>query len=1019
LDPEKEENDAIGVGSVADVTPKVFATKKGSHPPDPLPKHIPLVEDPARAKLKAIPLKKDIPLWGIYLVKPHGQLIAEGQKTLIVKSREFTNHIGEPLYLIEDHVCWGVIKLFQPFPMSPKDFQTSRGSHKISDKEAFEKWGWDKDKTLYGYRFKILEKYDTPLKVKLPKGVQTFVSAKNIHWVNVHSASMLSLFEMREDEQPDELFAVASEELSDRKLEPSEAVFLIRGWVEDYDESKPNDKQLADDYRITMGWYSSIRKGRKMYKRVGEESKQITLEECRSLALKIFKEMIKRGKWTFKAPDEYKKYSRELYEYLIRKVGKDKVPFKKELKKFDLDPKDIQFKDLENVDDVYCKSLSDDKLKELNEKVHEIYRHFCATRGSKKNCKAPEPMLNAHIFIWEAMRERNLKHGISDGLDLQTSLVVVKYPTPEFGVPQQQQLEDGLPSELSLKEAIAAFPDQILIDDPTHVFLCGGIVNRGSAGPDKDIDILFKQGWLHQPTIDEFLRAVKEKNPKVADKLHFVWDEDGPQIGMSVPMYRLAYVKVQPEEQVMRSPYDYLSERGATGPVGAPKLGKPYIPMKPKSGFGKSAFFDIDQFWTVWASKHIDHGIMVQKKYDGMRFSIQVFGGKVHIFTEDRRRDRVEAFKKSAAELQKHKLSGSFIVDAEMVEYDCKKMSVKDKENVCPVNVRESMIRWIAAKPENLDDEGVVFHVHDCIFLDGKAINQEGYLERWKAISKCFPKGLEHWRRVDGKVVWTMKAWYAATRHTQKLKGSEGSMSKDITRPYVVKYSGHPGTNRTTDMAKIKNTKEVDVMVTKVIRKQSKTPGKVLDQFFYECAFSVPCNELKDFAEHDQIRKGSNCYSYIGRTYSTREKIKEGDIITVRPIRVAQYEQKGKKHVTWMFPFFAGKSLRKQPMNYKDMMYVAEKGVAPENKALMSEVYRLRICPYWNDEKVCPLKGRFAGPRDDLSNMQMEYLKFPILCKFATHYKCRYVKSYYYGFRDVQIKSPTDEDDLNLIGEED
>ena len=49
------------------------------------------------------------PQYGIYLVPPHAKLIWSDEKDLIVKTRLFKAHIGEPLYLIEDGLCYGAV----------------------------------------------------------------------------------------------------------------------------------------------------------------------------------------------------------------------------------------------------------------------------------------------------------------------------------------------------------------------------------------------------------------------------------------------------------------------------------------------------------------------------------------------------------------------------------------------------------------------------------------------------------------------------------------------------------------------------------------------------------------------------------------------------------------------------------------------------------------------------------------------------------------------------------------------
>ena len=939
------------------------------------------------------------PKVGLYLVKPHAEMIVSGEKTLIVKSKKFTSHINEPLYLLEGKLCYGIIVLQAPTEITPKQFEESRERHQISDEDAFEHWGWKKEGPLYAYEFTVQEKYDPPKPVKIPQGIQVFVYAKNIKFLDLKTLTVLDLFDYA-DILSEDLYAEIVEELFDRNFFKSQVFELIRGWISDYDINKPNDKQLGDDYRITLGWYSSIKKGKKLFKRVGEEKKEITLEDCKELGLKIFKEMVKRG-FTFNKPETYKKNARELYEWIISQVGEKNVPFKGKEKeeKAELVPSEIKREDLEKIDPVYIKTLTDNQLAALDSRLHEIFKEIG---------KVTEPLENAHIFVWSEMRHRNIKHTIDDELTRKSSLEVEEYPMPEEGLPQQISNEE-MAKLVKLEEVLAAFPDTITVGEPIHVYLCGRVVNEKTIPLSHDLDLLFKQGWLHEPTMKAFLEQVASNNPEVAKKFHFVWDVEGPQIGFTVPLYRLAFLRVGAEEMKRSSPFEFLA--GAQ-----PQLFKPHIGIKPRSGFEKYEFWDPQELWDKWAKKFIDRGIVVQKKYDGMRFQIHCKGKEIKIFTEDRQRDRANVFKKSVEEILQKKKADSFIIDAEMVEYGCGKIETKNFEEVCEPLPREGMIKWIAAGESKLDDEFIVFHVHDCVFLNGEVINGKGYEERWAAIDKIF-SGLAHWKKVPGEKAEDMREFFKLVKKYRSMKGSEGVVCKAADSTYKIKFSGEA---RSEEWAKLKNLKEIDVMVDKVIQKKTKE-GKALDQYLYECVFSVSCAGIEKYREKDVVRQGGKCYLFIGRSYATGEKVSSGTIIVVRPIRIGEYEDnKGKIYYTWMFPYYSGKHASKtEPDGLDVVKKLVAASTGPTKLSLGKMVFNLSQCPFWADEKVCPLKERFREPRDELSKVQVEHLKFPILCKFANHYKCRFVKKYYYGYKTFEVDSVTDEDDLTIKGEED
>lgn len=840
----------------------------------------------------------------------------------------------------------------------------------------------------------IVKKVECPAGSKWDNGKQKCIKKEP----NLKSWTLLNLIDSVDTELEEDLYAEIVEELFDRNFFKSQVFELIRGWISEYDVTKPNDKQLADDYRIALGWYSSIKKGKKLFKRVGEEKKEITLEDCKSLGLKIFREMIKRS-FTFNKPETYKANAREMFEWIISQVGEKKVPFKGQEKeeKAVLVPSQIKREDLEKIDPEYIKTLTDDQLVTLDKRLHELFTEIG---------KVTEPLENAHIFVWSEMRKRKIRHTINDELTRKSSLEVEEYPMPEEGLPQTISNEE-MAKLIKLEEVLAAFPDIITIGEPIHVYLCGGVVNKLAVPVSHDLDLLFKQGWLHEPTMRAFLEQVAANNPDVSKRFHFVWDVEGPQIGFTVPLYRLAFIRVGTEEMKRSSPFEFL--------VGTqPQLFKPHIGIKPKSGFEKHEFWDPQELWDKWAKKFIDRGIIVQKKYDGMRFQIHCKGNEIKIFTEDRQRDRADVFKKSVEELLQKKKAGAFIIEAEMVEYQCGNLQTKNLEQVCEPIEREQMIKWIAAKEAKLDDEKIVFHVHDCVLVNDEVISDKGYEERWAAIDKIF-SGLTHWSKVPGTKAEDMREFFRLVKKFRSVKGSEGVVCKAADSTYKIKFSGEA---RTDEWAKLKNLKEIDVMVKTVIRKKTKE-GKELDQYLYECVFSVPCSGIEKYREKDIFRQGGKCYLYIGRTYATGVKVGVGSIIVVRPIRIAEFKDgKDKLYYTWMFPYFDGKHASKtEPDSIDVVKKLVAVSTGPHKLSQEKTVFRLSECPFWEDKNVCLLRARFHIPRDELS-VKVEYLKFPIVCKFANHYRCRFVKSYYYGYKEWVVKSVLDEDTGEEINED-
>jgi hypothetical protein len=110
---------------------------------------------------------------GIYLVSPHGRWLIDGYKTHVVKKRYFRNMVGLPLVLVEGNEALGVIKLLEPVEIDYEEFVRSFDVHRVTVEEV-ERWWGDFD-VLYLYPVRILVRFPEPVRVYVPRGVQTFI----------------------------------------------------------------------------------------------------------------------------------------------------------------------------------------------------------------------------------------------------------------------------------------------------------------------------------------------------------------------------------------------------------------------------------------------------------------------------------------------------------------------------------------------------------------------------------------------------------------------------------------------------------------------------------------------------------------------------------------------------------------------------------------------------------------------------------------------------------------------------
>ena len=969
------------------------------------------------------------PQVGLILVKPHGKLIWEGKKTAIVKSVEFKEHIGEPMYLIEDNVCYGIITLHEPVPIDKKEFKQLYDRHRVSEEERQE-WArreksWAKFPLfLYDFDFEPFEE-PRPIRLKV-KGPQVFVKAEHIQFLSegemseeeleyFHSLCHSNLVDYG-DPWCRLHFRIASEirgrglphlyrSICDRPLELEELIKeATRDWVNQYIKNlkKYTKAQVGDDFRIVLGWYSSLKRGKKLFKHTKEGDIPITEEDCKKLAVAIVKELIDRGA-TFNRPETYKEYARELFEYVVKEIGEDKIPWKdQEMAREIMEPSDITLE--------YLLKLSDKELEELWKWLHEKWkREF-------PDGRIPEDYQNANIMIQIERFKRGLideSYEDKDKLD-----EVSRFAWEEYSWPK---LEEE-PEEITLQEVVEAFRSSGVIPikgQPYAAYIIGRIVNEGRIPKDHDIDILFRQ----RPD-PRLVISLKKALPEwLAKRIHPVFDIAGPGIGLSLPIYGYA-LNPLPEELMKIGFGPFRLEQLKTG--------RYIVGVKPKSGWFKYEFFDTREAWEKWGADHLP--CVVEEKVDGRRHQIHIMpDNTVKLITEDTQRDRASLFPEIVEELKSLNIPDS-ILDGEIVAFNfppnIQAKNARAKREVGELVPREDTAAITAAKTLSPEFRSkLVLVIYDIMKLKGEDLVDKPYRERREIYSKLIKPTLKFLDTVRGEVAETKEEFFRLVEKYRRATGSEGVVLKDVNFKYPVKYKGE---NRSEDMCKIKNLKEIDVLVLGIKQKKERKTGRPLPVYMYESYIAIPPEKAKEWLPEHLKEYNNKVYAYIGLTYGTKVKAKIGDIITVMPIRIRFYEKNGKKVVTWMFPLFKEvKKDKKEP----DPLSVAEKlaklGTAPAPPKqkleetplegileLLDEEPIIKIelvtCPFYTSFELCPLRKRYGIRRavQNLALIEEEILKYPIMCPLASRFKCPYLKDYYYTFRTIKYYPElTSEDD--------
>jgi len=218
---------------------------------------------------------------GIYLVKPHAEMIWSGDKKLIVKSKNYKNMIDKPLYYLDNEFVYGILKLKKPKLIDLNQFKQLSEKHKITESER-KKWWGDKQK-LYAYEFDILDNFPNPKPTKVEPGTQIFVSDVKF-LAETGSGNVTGSAISAGGLQPIWIYGKRKKGGREIKIPSKEIVKLIED-IRKYDPEKVTNEQLADDWRIVSAWYST-------YKETDGKGIKFSKEDIINLAKLIYDEIV-------------------------------------------------------------------------------------------------------------------------------------------------------------------------------------------------------------------------------------------------------------------------------------------------------------------------------------------------------------------------------------------------------------------------------------------------------------------------------------------------------------------------------------------------------------------------------------------------------------------------------------------------------------------------------------------------------------------------------------------------------
>jgi hypothetical protein len=129
-----------------------------------------------KAKGKAPRQDELTPGPGLILSANHAELIGHGIQRAIAKPASLNKHLGEPLYLVSDGLCHGIISLDAEEILDADEFQARASMHLMADDPVLKR-----KQRLFYYNVRILSVFSEPISCTTTDGARNF--AKRVEFI--------------------------------------------------------------------------------------------------------------------------------------------------------------------------------------------------------------------------------------------------------------------------------------------------------------------------------------------------------------------------------------------------------------------------------------------------------------------------------------------------------------------------------------------------------------------------------------------------------------------------------------------------------------------------------------------------------------------------------------------------------------------------------------------------------------------------------------------------------------------
>jgi len=184
---------------------------------------------------------------GVYFVPPHGELIWNGEKDLVVKAKQF-HILYQRTHFLASDLVYGTIKFKEPYKITLEEFEKLRKRHRISDEER-KKWWPDKDE-LWAYEIEDFWPWYVPKRYQYIKGAQVII--RNLQLLESREKSILVASELRLEEMAKVFGSPGGKHFQSKMLleiVPDHKVYVepYAGGASLFWRKEPSEKEILSD----------------------------------------------------------------------------------------------------------------------------------------------------------------------------------------------------------------------------------------------------------------------------------------------------------------------------------------------------------------------------------------------------------------------------------------------------------------------------------------------------------------------------------------------------------------------------------------------------------------------------------------------------------------------------------------------------------------------------------------------------------------------------------------------------